>query len=149
MAAGTRVATGALGLWISLLGASLSAPAPEGPPPPPEPIFGVWRGTSVCMDRERAPACKDEEVLYTFTRPADGAEGKAHLKADKIVDGNVVPMGELDFAYDPDVRAWTSEFQSPRFHGLWSYSVAGGRLTGTLLELPSRAILRTVSCLRP
>ena len=148
MAAVMRASTRALTLWISLLAVPLFAGAPEGPPPP-EPIFGTWRGTSVCMDRERAPACKDEEVLYTFTRPADGAEGKAHQKADKIVDGNVVPMGELDFTYDPNVRAWVSEFESPRVHGLWSYSVAGGKLSGTLLELPSRAILRTVSCLRP
>jgi hypothetical protein len=134
---------------IVLIAVPLFARTPEGPPPPPEPIFGVWRGSSLCMDRERAPACKDEEVLYTFTRPADGAEGKAHQKAEKIVDGKPVLMGELDFNYDPDLRAWTSEFESPRFHGLWSYSVAGGKLTGTLLELPSHAILRTVSCLRP
>src|SRR5262249_25308669 len=117
MAAVTRAAAGALGLWISLLPPPLFAQAPEGPPPPPEPIYGTWRGSSLCMDGERAPACKDEEVLYKFTRPEGGAEGKAHQEAFKIVDGNVVPMGELDFTYDPDARAWTCEFESPRVHG--------------------------------
>src|SRR5262245_59196487 len=135
-----------LGLSILLLAAPLLAAAPEGDVPPSEVIRGTWRGKSVCTDRELAPDCKDEEVLYEFTPVT---EVKVHLKADKVIGGKVVPMGELDFDYDFGARVWKSEFQSPRFHGLWSYSVAGDRLYGTLVDLPSRAVLRTVTCGRP
>ena len=27
-------------------------------------FLGTWRGTSTCVDRELAPACKDEIVVY-------------------------------------------------------------------------------------
>ena len=136
----------ALALSIGLLAMPLRAAAPEGAVPPSEAIRGSWRGKSVCTDRQRAPACKDEEVLYEFTPVT---ESKVHQKADKLVDGNAVPMGELDFDYDSNGRVWKSEFESPRFHGLWTYSVAGDRLTGMLVDVPTRAVLRTVSCGRP
>ncbi len=136
----------ALHFPILCLAVPLCAASPEGDAPPSDIIRGTWRGTSVCTDRERAPACKDEEVLYEFTPVT---EVKVRLKADKIVGGNVVPMGELDFDYDAGARVWKSEFESPRVHGLWSFSVAGDRLYGTLVDLPSRAVLRTVTGARP
>jgi hypothetical protein len=134
-----------LALSIGLFAPPLLA-APENAPPPSEVIRGTWRGKSVCTDLKAAPACRDEEVLYEFTPMG---ETKLHQKADKLVDGNWVTMGEMDFDYDASGRIWKSEFQSPRFHGLWSYSVVGDRLNGTLVELPSRAVLRTVTCGRP
>ena len=135
----------ALQLTIGLLAMPLLA-APEGNAPPSEIIRGTWRGKSVCTDRQRAPACQDEEVVYDFTPVT---ESKVHQKADKLVGGKVVPMGELDFDYDAGARVWKSEIETPRVHAQWSYSVAGDRLSGMLVEIPSRAVLRTVTCGRP
>ena len=132
-------------LSIGMLALPLRA-APDGAPPPSEAIRGSWRGKSVCTDRKAAPACKDEEVIYEFTPMG---ETKVHQKADKLVDGNRVTMGELDFDYDAAGRIWKSEFESPRFHGVWSISVSGDRLTGMLVDVPTRAVLRTVECGRP
>jgi hypothetical protein len=36
----------------------------EGLAGPVDEIVGTWRGTSACVDRQSAPACTDEEVIY-------------------------------------------------------------------------------------
>src|SRR5215471_18717198 len=96
-------------------------------------IVGVWRGTSTCVNREAAPACRDEEVIYEFRELTPPVAGKLSMKADKVVNSKVEPMGELDFAWEPKEKAWSCDFQTPRFHGLWSYRVLeGGDLAGTL-----------------
>lgn len=113
-------------------------------------LLGEWRGRSLCTDLERAPACKDEEVIYLFTRAAGSQEprGRVHQKADRIVAGEIVPMGEMDFDWSAEERAWISEVETARFHGRWRLSVSGGRLSGTLVELPSGAQLRAVQAER-
>jgi hypothetical protein len=108
-------------------------------------ILGVWRGTSICTNREVAPACKDEQIIYTFRPLSGGLAGKVVLKAEKIVDGKIIPMNELEGLYDPANGTWSAEIQSARFHGLWSYVISGLSLTGTLADLPSKAIIRSVS----
>ena len=48
-----------------LLGALALAAAPAfAAGPDGDAILGVWRGSSLCTDREVAPACKDEQVRY-------------------------------------------------------------------------------------
>jgi hypothetical protein len=108
-------------------------------------LIGTWRGSSICSDRERAPACKDEEIIYTFRSPSSGEPRKAILKADKVVNGEIVPMGEMEISYNADSKRWESELKSPRFHGLWSFACTGLELSGTLIDLPSKAVLRKVT----
>jgi len=111
-------------------------------------LLGVWSGRSLCTNRELSPACKDEEVVYTFG-PLPGAESPSvHLVAEKIEAGERLPMGEFDLRLDASTGEWTAEFRSPRFHGLWSFRVVDGGLAGTLVELPSRAQLREVAASR-
>lgn len=105
-------------------------------------ILGKWHGTSICVDREFAPACKDEEVLYDFTKTAGG---KVHLKADKIIAGKPELMGEMDFTYEASTKTWISEFQNQRYHGLWRFEVAGKRITGTLVDVPSKKVVRRIA----
>ena len=111
-------------------------------------ILGVWKGTSVCANREATPACRDEEVVYEFRETTPPAAGKLTLKADKVVNGEIQPMGVLDFAWDPKAGAWSCEIQT-RYHGLWSFPPPkGGELTGTLVLLPDRTIVRKVAVRR-
>lgn len=132
-------------LSISMLLAAAPAAAAE---PAPASILGIWRGTSLCSDRAVAPGCKDEVVVYNFTR-ADGQAGtRVRLAADKIVDGEVLPMGTIDVDYDGATASWRSEIRTPKFHGLWSYSVEGSKLTGSLTDLPSGARTRRVEATR-
>ncbi len=112
-------------------------------------ILGVWRGTSVCVNREAAPACRDEEVIYEFREMTPPVAGKLTVKADKVVEGKVVPMGVLDVVWDPGSETWSCDFQTPRFHGLWSYTQRGeDELAGTLISLPDRILLRKAAARR-
>jgi hypothetical protein len=112
-------------------------------------ILGVWHGSSVCVDREAAPACRDEEVIYEFREMTPPVAGKLTVKADKVVEGKVVPMGVLDVVRDPGNETWSCDFQTPRFHGLWSYTLRGkDELAGTLISIPDRALLRKASAHR-
>ena len=109
-------------------------------------LLGTWRGSSICTDRVAAPACKDEVVVYDV-RPSDKT-GVAKLAADKVVDKQRVPMGELEFAYDKGEGCWRSEFETPRAHGVWCLVVKGKEMTGTLRVLPARSIVRRVQLRR-
>lgn len=107
-------------------------------------ILGVWRGSSVCVNRDLAPACKDEEIIYTFRAPIPPKPNTVILKADKVVNGEILPMGELEFSCEPDSKRWLSEFKSPRFHSLWSFAFTGSELSGQAIDVPSKAVLRNV-----
>jgi hypothetical protein len=100
---------------------------------------GTWRGTSTCTDRVAAPACADEVVVYEFT--AGAKPGIVHWKADKIVNGQREPMGEMDLAYDTDSKCWKAEFNS---RVAWCLAVDGAHMTGTAWLLPGKQTVRKV-----
>lgn len=117
---------------------SLAAPEPASPATP----SGVWRGTSTCTDRVAAPACHDEVVVYEFT--AGEKPGTILWKADKIVDGQRLPMGEMDLVYDKGDACWKGEFESPRAHTVWCLAVDGTHMTGTGRHLPGKQTIRKI-----
>jgi hypothetical protein len=120
---------------VCALGEASAGPADE--------IVGTWRGTSACVDREAAPSCTDEQVIYEIVaRP--GQPGSVTVNADKVVDGKRVPMGPLDFNYEAESRSWTSELKTTRTQALWRLSVSGTTISGTLTLLPSKAVVRRV-----
>jgi hypothetical protein len=110
---------------------------------PIDEIVGTWRGTSACVDRQAAPACTDEEVIYEIVA-SPGHPDSVTVTADKVVDGKRVPMASLDFTHDATSRSWTSELETPRMHALWRLSLSGTTLSGTLTLLPSKAVVRRV-----
>ena len=105
-------------------------------------LLGTWRGTSTCVNRQMAPACNDETVVYEV-RPSNTPKA-ALLEADKIVDGKRVPMGELEFVYSEKEGCWRSEFSTQRVHGVWCLVVEGRNMTGSLRVLPQNADVRKV-----
>jgi hypothetical protein len=110
---------------------------------PVEEIVGAWHGTSACVDRQAAPACTDEEVIYEIV-VSPGHPEAVTVTADKIVDGKRVPMGPLEFTLEAASRSWTSELETPRMHALWRLSVSGTTMSGTVTLLPSKAVVRRV-----
>jgi hypothetical protein len=106
-------------------------------------IVGTWSGSSVCVDRQAAPACNDEQVIYEINA-SPGKPGTVTAKADKVADRKRVSMGVLEFTHDAKSGSWTSEFDTPRSHALWRLTVNDAILTGTLTLLPSRAVVRKV-----
>ncbi|HYJ91834.1 MAG TPA: hypothetical protein VEV84_11040, partial [Pyrinomonadaceae bacterium] len=63
-------------------------------------LIGNWSGDSICVNKERFPACHDEKVIYHITKVAD-KPNTVNLSADKIVNGKPEFMGAFDFVYDP------------------------------------------------
>ena len=108
----------------------------------PSEIVGTWRGTSTCTDLVAAPACHDEVVVYEFT--AGAKPGAVLWKADKIVDGRRLPMGEMDLAYDTGEACWRAEFSSPRSQSVWCLAVDGAHMTGTGRLLPGKQTIRKI-----
>jgi hypothetical protein len=106
-------------------------------------MVGTWRGTSSCVVRQAAPACRVEEVIYGIVA-SPGRPDSVTVRADKVVDGKRVPMGSLDFTHEAASRSWISELQPPRMHALWRLSVSGTALRGTLTLLPSKVMVRRV-----
>src|SRR5262245_4971334 len=109
-------------------------------------LLGTWRGTSTCVNLKVAPACKDETVVYEVRSSEKPAT--AILKADKIVDDQRVPMGELEFVYDAKEACWRSEFRTARVHAVWCLTVVGRTMTGHLRDIPSNADVREVQLKR-
>ena len=128
--------------WCVLIVASAVVVHGQSAETGPARLSGTWRGTSVCVDRVAAPACKDETVVYDFTpgpRP-----GTVRWAADKVVNGRRESMGELELAFDEKDGAWTVEFSSPRVRSVWRLVVSGTRITGTARLLPGNEIIRKI-----
>ena len=118
------------------LGEALAGPSDE--------IVGTWRGSSVCVDRQAAPACTDEQVIYEIGA-SPGQPNMVTVSADKVVDGKRVSMGVLDFTHDAKSGSWTTELETPRMHALWRLTVSGTTLTGTMTLLPFKAVVRRMA----
>jgi len=106
-------------------------------------IVGTWRGTSLCVDLKVAPACHDEEVVYEI-KPAAGKADTVTVSADKIVNGERLPMGVIDFTYDDKDATWKGEVTSPRYHSLWILKVEGASIKGTAEDLAAKAVIRRI-----
>src|SRR6185503_16292342 len=72
-------------------------------------LVGDWVGESVCVNKEKFPACNDEHVVYHVV-VASGKTDTVTITADKIVNGKPEAMGTFDFVYDARRRTLTSEF---------------------------------------
>jgi hypothetical protein len=114
---------------------------------PRETLVGSWRGTSLCTNRQAAPACADEQVIYDISAPAD-PPGVLVVKADKVVNGQREPMGEITFRPDAATSRWVSEIKTARVHAMWHLSLKDGRLTGGLFLLPENTAIRAIELRR-
>lgn len=96
-------------------------------------IAGDWLGTSICVNRQYFPACKDEQVVYE-ARVISTSPDAVEIRAYKFVDGQREPMGEYSVTPQED-GSWASEVRTDRFHLLLKLQVAGDHMTGTLTDL--------------
>src|SRR5262245_18466389 len=104
-------------------------------------LIGDWKGESLCVNKEKFPACKDEVVVYHFTEVKD-KPNTVHLSADKIVNGKPEFMGAFDFVYDAKNQTLTSEYKNERVHLLLEFVVKGDLMEGTMVSLPDKTQVR-------
>jgi hypothetical protein len=108
-------------------------------------VLGLWTGESICVGNR--PACKNEVVVYRF-EAVPGKVGIVLLLADKIIGGQRVPMGKLEFQYNKAKGELSCEFTRGQTHGLWQYKVSGDTMEGTVVLLPGRELGRRVKVKR-
>jgi hypothetical protein len=106
-------------------------------------LVGNWSGESICVDKEKFPACHDEQVIYRIVI-ASGKSDTVTIAADKIVNGKPELMGVFDFLYDAQKQMLTSEVKNTRYHLIFELSVKGDTLEGTLASLPDKTIARHI-----
>ena len=106
-------------------------------------LVGDWFGESVCVNKEKFPACNDEKVVYHIVL-ASGKADTVTITADKIVNGNPEAMGTFDFMFDARRQTLTSEFKNDRVHIIFELAVKGDLLEGTLSTLPERTLARRI-----
>ena len=104
-------------------------------------LSGDWTGESICVGE--VGACKDEQVIYHISVDRSDAT-KVKIAADKIVNGKPEFMGDIDLKFDARNNTLTGELTSPRFHGVWEFTVKGNMMWGTLSLLPERKIGRQI-----
>ena len=85
--------------------------------------------------------------MYEVGEPAKGGDAVT-LAAYKIVDGEKLLMGEFDLTWDDKQGSWSAEYTNGRVHILWTFVVHGDEITGTLVDLPSKHLIRNVSVKR-
>jgi hypothetical protein len=69
-------------------------------------IVGVWRGHSVCTDKNSA--CHDEVNVYRFAAVA-GKPNSFTVTASKVVDGKEIVMGSGEWKFDEKKRVLETE----------------------------------------
>lgn len=106
-------------------------------------LAGDWYGESICVNKEKFPACHDEKVVYHIV-VASGKTDTVTIKADKIVNGKPEAMGVFDFLYDARQRTLTSEFKNEKVHIVFELAVKGDLIEGTLSTLPDKTLVRHI-----
>ena len=112
-----------------------------------ESVHGDWRGSSICVNREIAPACNDEQVHLKFELYRHHGSDKVHLDAQKLVDGKYETMFEIDLDAVGDV--WVHAFATRAgARGKWTFRARGDDLDGRLVDEASGADVRKVTARR-
>ncbi len=109
----------------------------------PAAIAGTWEGESKCT--VPGSPCHDEHVVYEIKADARTA---AHYTIDayKIVSGERDFMGTLDCRYPVDNGVLRCIGRRP--DDIWTFTVAGDSMTGTLTIGPEKQLYRKVSVRR-
>lgn len=105
-------------------------------------LVGNLSGESVCVDKEKFPACHDEQVIYRVA--ASSKPDVLTVTMDKLVNDKPETMGVLDFVYDAERQTLSSEFTRNNRHGIWEFIVKGDTIEGTLTTLPDKSLVRRV-----
>lgn len=103
---------------------------------PRQPILGHWTGTSICTGVR--PACHDEIASYWVK--AGTKPDLVRIDAGKIVNGQDLLMGTLDFQVNFSTRTLTSVSESGGSRVTWSFTWSNTAMTGTLKSSDGQVI---------
>ena len=110
-------------------------------------VVGNWKGESLCVNKEKFPACNDEQVIYHIKKSAAASDAYT-IAADKIVNGKPEEMGVFDFKYDSGKNTLVCEFTRNERRGVWEFVIKGDSMEGTLTTLPEKYLVRKIKVKR-
>ena len=106
-------------------------------------LVGDWKGESICVNKDKFPACKDEVVVYHVKKIAH-KPNVVNLSADKIVDGKPEFMGDFDFVYPRPKYVLLTDFKNERVHLTIAFDVKGDVLEGGIFTFPEKIQARKI-----
>jgi hypothetical protein len=80
-------------------------------------LIGNWSGESICVNKDKFPACHDEQVVYRIVK-SSGESNMLTVTMDKIVNNKPETMVVLDFVYDAQKQTLSGEFTRNNRHGV-------------------------------
>ena len=106
-------------------------------------LVGTWDGKSLCTPVR--PACHDEHAVYHVTIP--DKPGVVMMTMNKVVAGKEERMGDEDTEYkvNADATSLISEYTFNGNHLRWSFTRKGDAMVGTLIDVPSGAVIRNIN----
>src|SRR4029079_2077632 len=88
-----------------------------------------------------------EKVVYHISiDPTDAS--KVKIAADKIVDGKPEFMVDIFLKYDAAKQTLIGDLQSPRYRGVWEFTIKGNTIAGSLQSLPDKTVGRRIRVIR-
>ena len=87
-------------------------------------VAGNWKGSSICQVKNSS--CHDEIVEYNILLSDSGTY---HMAMNKMVDGKVDFMGELEFAYDAE----TKTLSATNAGRIWQFTMRKNIMDGIVL----------------
>jgi hypothetical protein len=87
-------------ILLSLLPFISKAQTPKDTPAADSLFSGVWKGSSLCQVKNSQ--CHDENVVYYISKT--NKDNILEIKANKIVNGEEVEMGKIQFQYDAKTK---------------------------------------------
>lgn len=107
---------------------------------PRDAVLGIWRGTSICTGARAA--CRDEVVVMHVTA-AEKAD-VVTVAMNKIVNGQELEMGTIDFTVDPAKQRMVGEFDNGRVASRWTFDWTKSGMKGVAVQLPEGTVIRNV-----
>jgi hypothetical protein len=93
-----------------------------------DPIIGTWKGTSICQVKDSP--CHDEiAICHAIKIPGQKIY---KFQMNKIVNGQEVEMGPLNFIYNESKQTLMAESPGARGRGTWNFKITGKTIHGTL-----------------
>ena len=86
---------------------------------------GVWKGSSICQIKNSP--CHDENVVFYISKA--NKNNVVEVNGNKIVNGEEVEMGKIQFQYDPETKQITSISQP---NAIWKFERKQNVIAGTL-----------------
>ncbi len=103
-------------------------------------IAGVWRGNSTCMVKDSP--CHDELNVYHFSE-ATGKAGFFSVTASRVVNGQEIVMGTIEFKYDANKHT----LQGENAAGTFLFTIDGAKMEGSL-TLRDKTLYRRIHLTR-